>query len=112
QTQRLLEDRVNGLVQLYDPKGFSVINIELKKETQPLPGVPFYYENFMVPGEDKLDIERLDVTVISRLEELPEEAKSLIQDSLKSFSKRVKVDLRRVPPLADGVRPPVTEMRL
>src|SRR4051812_10977208 len=88
QTQHLLEERVNALVRIYDPQGFAVVTIELRKQKEQLPGMPFYYEDFMVPGEDKIDIDRLDITVISRLDELPSDAKTLIADSLRSFSTR------------------------
>lgn len=112
QTQRLLEDRVNALVRLFDPQGFSVVNIDLKKEREPVPGMPFFYDDFTLPSEDRLNIERLKVSVISRLDALPEEAQSLIREALRTFSPRVEISIKRVPQLAPAMRPPIPEMRV
>ncbi len=110
QTQKMVEERVNALVRLYDPQGFSIVTIKLKMEAEPLPGSPFLFEDYTLPGDDRIDIESIDARLITRLETMPDDAVSLVRESLLPFAATIRVSVKQVQP--PKIETTIPEMRI
>lgn len=109
--QRSAEERASSLVRFYDPQGFAMVELVARKTKSALPGVPFYYDNYLVEQAEKPEIERLEVTIVSRLKQLPPDAVSLVEQSLKPISNRVQIRFKQIVPAA-GTQAPPAEVRL
>lgn len=92
----LIEKRLTEVMRTYDERAYVLVSSEVRENAVELPSVPFIINTKVNLSDQRLQLSRLEVTIFSRLEKIPPNISTVINNFGKKFQVKPVVKMNTV----------------